>query len=109
MIRRSIEPGDFVIYRKTKHSTHPGRRAANIQPARHGETYSYTVDKYWTVLAVQPDGRLLVGTRRGKRLHVSANDPMLHRATWLERILYRSRFPVPIADVGQSSQPAEVS
>lgn len=93
MIRKAIEPGDFVVYRKTKHSTHPGRRAANIQPSRHGETYSYTVDKYWTVQEVHPDGTLRLVTRRGKQITLSADDPMLHRATWLERLLYRSRFP----------------
>jgi hypothetical protein len=88
----TLEAGDWVIYRKTKHSEHPGPRASNVSPARFGESYSYTVDKYWVVQEVLPDGSLRLRTRRGKEHIVAADDPRLRRANLLQRLLYRSRF-----------------
>ena len=93
MTKSNFQPGDMVIYRKTKHSRQPGPRAENIQPAVHGETYAYTVDKYWLVDEVLSDGRIIATTRRGKRNTLRADDPMLQRANWLQRLWYRSRFP----------------
>jgi hypothetical protein len=90
---RNLKPGDQVIYRKPKHSTHPGRRADNVRPAPHGEDYSYHVDKFWVVARVEPDEAVVVRTRRGKEHVVSAHDPHLRRARWWERLLYRRRFP----------------
>ncbi len=93
MMKTSFRPGDLVIYRKTKHSRQPGPRASNIQPARHGETYSYTVDKYWVVEEILNDGTIVVATRTGKKNRVHPDDHMLQRANWFQRLLYRSRFP----------------
>lgn len=93
-----FRPGDWVIYRKTKHSEHPGPRAENISPARFGEGYSYTVDKFWIVRDVCEDGTLLVLTRRGKRHTVRADDICLRRANLLQRLLYRSRFEAVAAE-----------
>lgn len=92
MLHAVYHPGDWVIYRKAKFSTHPGPRAQNVNPARSGEKYSYTVDKFWVVAQVLAGGELLVQTRRGKAHRVSAGDPDLHRARWWERLLYRRRF-----------------
>jgi hypothetical protein len=92
-MRKGLKPGDQVIYRKQKHSTHPGRRAADVDPAPHGDDYAYQVDKFWTVIAVEPGGEVLVCTRRGKRLTIRADDPALRRAQWWERLLFRHRFP----------------
>lgn len=95
MMNSDIRPGDFVIYRKTKHSNLPGPRAENIQPARNGDTYAYTVDKYWLVQAVLDDGTIVATTRRGKTNLLKSDDPMLHRANWFQKLIYRSRFPMP--------------
>jgi len=91
-LQRQYQPGDWVIYRKTKYSTHPGPRAQHVSPAQHGEKYAYTVDKFWVVSDVLDDGRLVLKTRRGKEHVVDADDHDLHRANWWERLIYRSRF-----------------
>ena len=92
MVKTSFTPGDFVIYRKTKHSRQPGPRAENIHPSPNGDTYSYTVDKFWIVQEVQEDGTIIAATRRGKQVTLRSDDPMLHRANWFQRLLYRARF-----------------
>lgn len=91
-MRQQFTPGDLVIYRKTKHSTHPGPRAENVQPARHGDTYAYTVDKFWVVEEVADDGTIVAATRRGKRNRLKQDDPMLKRANIFQHLLYRDRF-----------------
>ena len=50
-----FQPGDCVIYRKQKYSLRPGPHAKVISPAPHGDYYSYCVDKFWRVIAVQAD------------------------------------------------------
>jgi hypothetical protein len=88
-----FQPGDVVVYRKQKSSTRPGPNAQDIKPARFGDTYNYSVDKFWRVLDVHPDKTLVVLTRRGKQHTISADDPALRRAYWWELLLFRSRFP----------------
>jgi hypothetical protein len=90
-----FKPGDCVIYRKQKFSVHPGPHAKDIRPAPYGDFYSYEVDKFWLVVAVERNNEITVRTRRGKHLTLNADDPALRRARWLERFLYRHRFPVP--------------
>ncbi|MCG8648491.1 MAG: hypothetical protein MI861_01580 [Pirellulales bacterium] len=84
--------GDWVIYRKPKRSTAPGPRARNVVPASRGESYSYTVDKYWVVKELLGDDQLLLQTRRGKHHKVSADDPSLRKPHLWERWLLRGRF-----------------
>jgi hypothetical protein len=93
-----FRPGDCVIYRKQKLSTHPGLHARDIEPAPNGDTYSYLVDKFYRVIAVQPDQRIVVRTRRGREHILSPDDPALRHAHWWERLLLHSRFPpaVPV-------------
>ena len=86
-------PGDRVVYRASKHSTHPTPRAEAVEPEPNGEGYSYAVKKYWLVLEVQPNGNLRVVTRRGKERVLPASDPRLRPARWWENIFYGSRFP----------------
>jgi hypothetical protein len=86
--------GDDVIYRKQKFSVHPGPHARAVSPAPNGDHYSYCVDKFWKVIAVEADGQIVVRTRRGKQLTINVRDPALRRAYWWERLLFRSRFPV---------------
>jgi len=88
------KPGDPVIYRLQKQSTHPGPRAQDIDPATSGETYSYFVEKFWVVAELHAGGgKLLLRTRRGKEHLVDANDPHLRPARWWERLIHRKRFP----------------
>lgn len=84
--------GDWVIYRKTKHSPAPGPRAVNVSPAIGGEDYAYQVDKYWVVVEVRPD-HLILGTRTGKRNKVKLTDPNLRHASFWEKWRCRRRFP----------------
>ncbi len=92
MDSRNYNVGDWVVYRRTKHSESPGPRAKNVTSAAKGDGYSYTVDKYWIVDAIREDGCLLLKTRLGKEHVVDVDDPQLHRASWWERLLYRQRF-----------------
>lgn len=96
MITKQFSSGDWVIYRKTKFSAHPGPRARNVAPAARGDNYVYNVDKFWVVLEISDHG-LRVMTRRGKEQVVSVSDPNLRRANWWERLRNRSRFQ-PIVD-----------
>ena len=91
-MKSEFKPGDPVIFRVTKQSTDPGPRAVDVHPAQAGDTYSYQVDKFWTVREVSADNVQLV-TRRGKQRSVAKNDLRLRPARWWERWLYADRFP----------------
>lgn len=93
MSLHSFGPGDRVIYRKLKASTKPGPRAVGITPAPRGETYTYEVDKFWTVAEQRSDGMLVLQTRTGKRHVVRSDDPHLRSPSWWERWRFASRFP----------------
>jgi len=86
-------PGDMVVYCKQKSSVHPGPHARDIQPAPRGESYSYSVDKFWRVIGVRHDNTVVVLTRRGKQHTITADDPALRQPHWWERLLFRHRFP----------------
>lgn len=88
--------GDPVVYLINKHSDHPGPRAESVMPEPHGEGYSYAVKKYWRIIDVDSHGGTVqVMTRRGKERRVRLADPQLRLASWWERLLLASRFPVP--------------
>lgn len=87
-----FEKGDPIIFTKTKFGPRPGPRAESIDPSTHGESYSYVVKKFWTVLECTED-RLLAQTRRGKRHWINMDDPGLRAPTWWEQIKDRERFP----------------
>ena len=86
-------PGNPVIYRLTKSSTHPGPRARSIRPARAGDDYRYVVEKFWVVAEVRSDGMLVLRTRKGKTHVISPDAPGLRRPKLWERWWYRRRFP----------------
>jgi hypothetical protein len=92
MKQQRFNPGDSVVYRKSKQTTNPGPRAQSIRAARKGDHYSYCVDKFWVVRQVLGNGKLLVETRRGKVHVLDVNDPNLRRPSLLQRIRYRDRF-----------------
>ena len=91
-MKQRVQPGDRMVYQKTKYSPSPGPRAKAVAPTEHGEGYSYLVDKLWIVSEVLPDGRLKLRTRRGKEHIVRADDPNLRPARLWERWVYRRRF-----------------
>lgn len=93
-MRDQWTPGDWAVYRKSKRSKSPGPRAANVVAASKGETYTYVVDKFWVVSDVLPGDRLELRTARGKCHVIDSNDPMLRKPTWLQRLIWRSRFRV---------------
>lgn len=84
--------GDWLIYRKSKRSNSPGHRAQNVSPASRGESYGYTVEKYWIVTEVCDDGSLMVETMRGKRHKLEIEDPAIRKPRLWERWLLRRRF-----------------
>lgn len=87
-----IRPGDFVVFSKSKNSSHPSPRAKAIQPTQHGEFYSYIIEKFWKVVKVIDDRTIEVETRRGKRHRLDKNTPMMRRAGLLHQLIYRDRF-----------------
>ena len=89
--------GDFVVYRKTKYSEHPGTRAKQVRPSAGGEDYTYLIDKFWIVTEIRDDGKLLLETRRGKQHVVDVDDANLRLTTIWDRMWNRSRLPRPIA------------
>ncbi len=84
--------GDLIVARLTRHSTCPCQAAGCVAPSEKGEGYSYTVDKYWVVVATRGADRLLVRTRRGKVFEIPAQDTRLRLASWTERVFRRHRF-----------------
>jgi hypothetical protein len=92
--KRTFRPGDWVVYRKFKQTSHPGPRAQRIRASSKGDVYTYAVDKFWVVKDVSShdEGRLTLTTRRGKTHEVDATDPNLRRANLWERIRFRNRF-----------------
>lgn len=89
--------GDHVVYHKSKMSTQPGPRAADVRPLRHGDGYSYFVDKYWTVSSVIDDHTIEVKTRTGKRHKLDIADPSLQKAGTVQNLLFKNRFPEVVA------------
>lgn len=100
-MNKSFEVGDRVVFTRDKHTTKPGPRAKNVVATPHGEMYEYQVDKYWLVVGVQADGKLLFKTRRGKLHSFLATDPRLRKASLWERLFKSKLFPA--ANVQESS------
>ena len=88
----NINVGDFVIFAKSKVSSHPSHRAKDIHPAQHGDTYSYVIDKFWKVVQVFDDDTIEIETRRGKRNRLSTNTPLLRKLYFWERLFFRNRL-----------------
>ena len=90
--KNGMKPGDWVVYVKPKYGIAPGPRAKEVTPNRHGEGYTYVVEKFWVVDDLLPDGRLKLKTRRGKDHVIRSDDANLRRARFWERWCYRERF-----------------
>jgi len=93
-MHKSLKPGDPVVVRVSKNSTDPGPRAKEVHPAKHGDWYSYEVEKFWTVSEVLADGSLNLVTRRGKTHTLQVDDPRLRPLRWWEHWFYRDRIPL---------------
>jgi hypothetical protein len=81
-------PNDLVVYFKRKHSAHPGRRARDVRPCAHGDSYDYVVAKYWVVVACS-ERALVVRTPGGKLHQIDPRDPALERAGPWQRLRLR--------------------
>jgi hypothetical protein len=92
-MQHAYRVGEPVIFVVSKSSQDPGPRAKHVYPAPAGETYSYQVEKFWTVADIRSDGHVVLVTRRGKQHDVEVADPRLRPARIWERWLYRQRFP----------------
>lgn len=100
---KGFRPGDYVIYRKTKFSRRPGPRAIEVEPANNGDSYTYSVDKFWIVQRLTEDGEVILRTRSGKTHSVRKDDPLLRKANLLERWRYRDRFESAAAQEADES------
>ena len=92
-LRRKLQVGAPIIYRKLEISTCPSRDAYQVRPAEKGEFYYYLTNKYWRVEAVQPDGWIVARSPLMETHLLRRDDPNLHRATLFERLRYAPRFP----------------
>ena len=104
---KRFEVGDRVVFTRDKHTTKPGPRAKNVIATPHGDMYEYQVDKYWVVVGVQAEGKLLFKTRRGKLNSFLATDPRLRKATLWERLFKSKLFPalnVPELSASEASR-----
>ncbi len=99
---RSYGVGDKVVFAKEKASLSPGPRAKEINPAPKGDEYSYIVDKFWRVKAIQDDGQLVLITRRGKEHLVPPDHPNLRAPSLWEILFYYGRFPKPDGSVAKT-------
>jgi hypothetical protein len=91
--RIMFKTGDLVVFRLTRHSTHPPHAAKHVDPSTRGEGYSYVVDKFWMVAGTVSERAVRVRTRRGKEFEIDVRDPRLRRASWTEQLIRRRRFP----------------
>ena len=92
MDKRTLQPGDWVIYRKSKQSPAPGPRAQQVLPSTKGDIYSYVVDKFWIVADVVNGSHVRLKTRRGKEHVIPMDDQNLRPLSFWQRWLYRRRF-----------------
>jgi len=90
---KKFKVGDRVIYRKPKKSESPSPNAINLWPERTGDSYRYTIKKYWAVVQVDGD-RIQVVTRRGKHHWMNVRDPLLRKASWYECWFREDNFPM---------------
>ena len=92
-LRRKLEVGAPVIYRKLEISTCPSRDAYQVRPAERGEFYYYLTKKYWRVEAIRPDGRIVARSSFMEQFCLRPDDPNLRKANLIERLRYAARFP----------------
>ncbi len=92
VFNRSWKPGDWIVYRMSKHGIAPGKRAHHVSASRKGESYNYIVDKFWVIEKIGPNGELYVRTPGGKTRVLASNDLNIRRARWWHRFQWGERF-----------------
>lgn len=103
MAAEEFRPGDWVIYKMQKASSSPGPRAQATTASSKGENYTYIVDKFWVVEAVEGD-EVLLRTRKGKQHRINKGDSRMRRPSWLQKLMYSSRFKAVEASLENSSE-----
>ena len=104
MPNSTFQPGDWVIYRKSKRSAAPGPRAQQVSPSSKGDTYGYVVDKFWIVTEVVEGSHIKLKTRRGKEHLIALDDQNLRPLRFWQRWLYRRRFEEVQRAIAQNGQ-----
>jgi hypothetical protein len=85
--------GAPLVDRRQEISTLPVADAVDLRSSERGEYYYYSLVNYLRVTRLLDDGRIIAVTRDNKRLCLSSNDSQLRKARFIERTIYRSRFP----------------
>jgi hypothetical protein len=85
------------LIRRSRASTRPSEASAHVptrdvRPESKGEGYTYVVDKFWIVKQIAGN-QIIALTRTGKLHELDASDPRLHRASWWQKLIYKSMFP----------------
>lgn len=93
MRRAPFQLGDLVVYRRTEHGPSPAPTAIRVAPSRGGDMYSYVVESFSVITAVNEDHTVCVETEDERRFTVREDDLNLRRAGIWERIRYSHRFP----------------
>ncbi len=104
MPNSTFQPGDWVIYRKSKRSADPGPCAEQVSPSSKGDTYGYVVDKFWIVTEVVEGSHVRLKTRRGKEHLIPMDDRNLRPLRFWQRWLYRRRFEEVQRAIHQNGQ-----
>lgn len=84
--------GDLVVYRRTEYGRHPEPGAFRIEATPNGENYSWCIDRYGSVISINPDNTVIVQTGQGVRHTIRMDDPSLRRAGFLERLRHSRDF-----------------
>ncbi len=103
MATEEFRPGDWVIYKMQKESSSPGPRAKATTASPKGENYTYIVDKFWIVEAVEGDEYLL-RTRKGKQHRINKSDSRLRKPGWFQKLMYSSRFKAVESSLQNSTE-----
>lgn len=103
MAAEELRPGDWVIYKMQKASSSPGPRAKATTASSKGENYTYIVDKFWIVEAVEGD-EFLLRTRKGKQHRINKSDSRLRKPSWFQKLMYSSRFKAVEASLENSTE-----
>ena len=82
-----FKTGDLVIYRQRKFGRQPGPSARDVTPSPNGDDNSYTVEQFCLVSDIDEDGTVVVRSESGTCQTLNQDDPLLRRATLLERFL----------------------
>ena len=93
VMRRHYEINTLVVLLTQRYSPTPSPHAKGLYATPCGDDYSYYLEVYARVVAVLPEGKILVGTKTGEQYTLRNDEPSLRRASWWERLLFKKQFP----------------